>query len=446
MASFLGQPLRGGAACATLLADDTLRSGGVWRLVVGNAAAALAVAMSGVVTCGCGTALAVTHVVNCAAAQEPYKYLNTRPATVYANVVTRDSPAPAAEDAAQHPDWGAALQVLDASRAVPPREPPVCVFVHCVYGLNRSVTTACLLLRAAYPAHFASFDAALSYVHTRHATQVMPVYALWARQALHALGLPERLQAGPGPYEVPAAAPPPAAPRSTRTGRGGTRGSARGASVLVLHDYADPATGAPLCLAALLVRDHTRGFTPPTESPHAGEAPPSTGARALAEELHVRGVSPATLADPSLFHAIDTGAVVVFITRLGAHAPHSPAIPGAAHSRAHFAAQRAAVEAASRAGARFVDGAALRDYLETTELAHARVEDMLAEAGGGGAARFVVRDQRGRPLDALRPMFVKHTLACPAVRRALQEELHAYAARHRPALLPQAAAPAAVFS
>ena len=437
-ASFAGHRVAGGVPRATLLVNDTLDDGRQWRLVVGNARAAVQVARTGVLTLapgtlGAGYAIArVTHVINAAAVEVPCCYLNGRAGVLYANVVTRDWPEPSPEDKTQRPDWRPALELLDASRRKLPgteAAAPVTVFVHCLYGLNRSVTTAALLLRCAYPGHLHSLDHALAFIACRQHCEVMPVYRTWAGETLAAMGLPCR--------EAPAATLRGSDPALiTPPVSSATRRREKGAGVMLLHDYYDQTSGKFLGLCSLLVRDHTGGFSLPLEGAHPGETPAETAARGLDEEAHLQGWSPAALSDPSLFTCIDEPhCPVVFIARLvGAATMPGCAPPGTTFSRAAFAAARAALLEQYASGVLFVRGRApINDFLETTELVHARVEDLLAigdVSASGETSLPPLRDHRGRSLAPLRPVLVTPVLKQAGVRATLRAELSAYALRH----------------
>jgi ADP-ribose pyrophosphatase YjhB (NUDIX family) len=400
--TFRGELLAGGAELAALLAEESLPSGCHWRLVVGNASAACRVAMTGAVLCQDGRELSVSHVINAAAAEWPYAELNVREDVQYANVVTRDWPTPTTESD-ERPCWERALALLDLSLR---SSADVTLFVHCVYGLNRSVSTAALCLARAFPQRWPCYDAAHAHIASCKDTNVLPVYAQWAREELerHPPGL-----AAASPAELPPA------PAHT------------GAAMLLLYDCCDePSTHAGPY--ALLVRDHTGCFSPPAESRKAGEGAEQTAVRALLEEAHITGVQHECLADADLFARVDlgaTGALVVFISHLrGTHA-RSPALPPATQlSRERFEAARAAV-----AGGCLPVGSALEDYLETTEMAHACVEDMVHPCFDASTGHRVVRDHLGQPLDALRPLLLEPILCDPRVRAVLAEELSAHRAR-----------------
>jgi protein-tyrosine phosphatase len=181
--TFLGFPVRGGPSRSTKVLELTLRDARTWRLFVGNAEAALDVLETGL-TCG----VRVSHVVNAAAAAEPTKYFNARQGVMYVSLVTRDWPEPAF-DSPERPDWSPILRLLEASlRDVQTRESNV--FVHCAWGLNRSVSSCavmlrCLLANAPEPLRIESFDAAIARIEAAgHTTDVMRVYSAWARDFL----------------------------------------------------------------------------------------------------------------------------------------------------------------------------------------------------------------------------------------------------------------------
>ena len=82
------------------------------RIYVGDGRAALHVSRTGLLLVRDGGGGPSIHVVmNCAAAEEPYKYMNTQTGIVYANMVSMDNPTPAYADDLQRPDWSAVIQV-----------------------------------------------------------------------------------------------------------------------------------------------------------------------------------------------------------------------------------------------------------------------------------------------------------------------------------------------
>jgi hypothetical protein len=181
--TFLGFPVRGGPSRSTKVLELSLKGGRTWRLFVGNAEAALDVLETGMTR-----GVRVSHVVNAAAAAEPTRYFNSRPGVMYVSLVTRDWPEPAF-DSPERPDWHPTLRLLEASlRDDQSRESTV--FVHCAWGLNRSVSSCavmmrCLLANAPEPLRVDSFDAAVARIEAAGAhTDVMRVYAAWGRDFL----------------------------------------------------------------------------------------------------------------------------------------------------------------------------------------------------------------------------------------------------------------------
>ena len=99
--------------------DDLISSYPALCIYVVDGRAALHVCRTGSISVGVGTGTVnpppIHVVMNCAAAEEPYKYMNTRDGIVYANLVTMDNPTPAYHDLAQRPDWSAIIQAVRAA-------------------------------------------------------------------------------------------------------------------------------------------------------------------------------------------------------------------------------------------------------------------------------------------------------------------------------------------
>lgn len=149
------------------------------------------------------------------------------------------------------------------------------------------------------------------------------------------------------------------------------------------------------------------------------------------------GVDPAAFADPRQFTRVDIHSThrgnphlfSLFISRLRGQQEHPPAVADPRHlTRSHFERARQALAQPRHGGAEHApDGTPLWDLLETTAVAHVRVESLLLPGSSPGSPR----DHRGRPLPApLRsPLVDQVILGNPAVQAVLREELAAYAAR-----------------
>ena len=433
---------------ASLLADVVAPSGRHWRLYVGSGGDAAVCRASGRVG-----GHAVTHVLNCAAAEEPFCYFNSRPGTLYANLVTRDHPHPAPE--AQRPDFAPLAALLAASLS--PGAGDVCLLVHCVYGANRSCVAAALVLRLAAPAAFASVDAALAHVGARHAPcAVHPEYRAWATAFA---------EAPPAGWATPLAGltavlAPPAVPPQPGGGGGGGGGGGRssgagaaavggsggapaaapggaqgaGAGVIATHDYHD-ASGRATCLAAFFIleqpyQEEGLAYCFPLEGAKPGEAPPATGARALFEELHLHGVRAADLADAARFRLVALPGTNLFVALQPGGAGHCGGEAGTL-SRATFLARRQEIAAARAAGATHWHGASIWDHLETHACVHVDVASLLVGAHG----EWRPRDHRGAALEYRLRGVAASSLRAPAVQAALREALANFYARH-PALAP----------
>ena len=141
------------------------------RIYVGDGRAALHVCRTGLLrvddSIGTTSPPRIHVVMNCAAAEEPYKYMNIRDGIVYANVVSMDNPTPAYHDLLQRPDWSAVIQaartaydMVETKKQVLPPNPgaavaaggvavavavayePVNVLIHCRMGeMNTLILT-----------------------------------------------------------------------------------------------------------------------------------------------------------------------------------------------------------------------------------------------------------------------------------------------------------------
>jgi hypothetical protein len=202
----------------------------------------------------------------------------------------------------------------------------------------------------------------------------------------------------------------------------------RGAGVIATHDYYDPSDKVT-CLAAYFVLERVHGegerHSFPLEGREGGESAQQCAARALHEELHLRGLPAAALCQPAFAH-IELPAAHLFVALQPGAAQHAGGECGT-YSRAQFLARRAALQRAKAQGA-----AGLGCHLETLALAHVSVASLLAD--GAGVIR--PRDHAGAPV-RLRA-FCYAALQDARVQAALREALANFY-RRRPHLAPQAA-------
>ena len=153
-------------------------------------------------------------VINCAAAEEPYKYFNTHDNILYANVVSLDIPTPQYNSSQQRPNWTAALRAAHYAYELA-RQPPssstspptfstspspavlagvstdnnndINILIHCRMGMNRSVVTTALILASYYsPESIRDIEMAICHIHEKHPIATpMDVYKRWAQDELN---------------------------------------------------------------------------------------------------------------------------------------------------------------------------------------------------------------------------------------------------------------------
>lgn len=163
----------------TCVCEDVLASGQKWRLYVGNAHSALEVHHTGSITSKENSRRKVRYVLNCAFAEYPYDRLNSRQDVTYANVITKDSPQPLISNEKQRPCWNSTWNLIQISRSRTDLSDDINVLCHCVYGWNRSVSTAAVILRLLKGWSIAS---AISHMKRLKRVHVMLVYSQWAQQ------------------------------------------------------------------------------------------------------------------------------------------------------------------------------------------------------------------------------------------------------------------------
>jgi hypothetical protein len=163
----------------TCVCEDVLASGQKWRLYVGNAHSAVEVHDTGSITSKENSRRKVRYVLNCAFAEYPYNRLNSRQDVTYANVITKDSPQPLVSNEKQRPCWNSTWDLIQISRSRTDLSDDINVLCHCVYGWNRSVSTAAVILRLLKGWSIAS---AISHMKRLKRVHVMLVYSQWAQQ------------------------------------------------------------------------------------------------------------------------------------------------------------------------------------------------------------------------------------------------------------------------
>jgi alpha/beta superfamily hydrolase len=166
------------APLATCVATALLPGGGTWALVVGTGGDAAQVRDTGLLL-----GRKVTHLLNCVAHTAPFCYMNSRGSILYANLITDDTEQLGGSvPESQRPDWAPLRALLTASLA--PSATDVTFFIHCAWGMNRSVSSICIALRLAFPHIFLTWDAAEAHVGAIHPIGVLPDYRRWAQDYL----------------------------------------------------------------------------------------------------------------------------------------------------------------------------------------------------------------------------------------------------------------------
>lgn len=405
--SYLGMPVYSDKSdCADLVLKEMTPSGKAFRVYIGNGGSALSVCLTSELTvheAGETTEYPkrVIHtVVNCAAADEPYKYMNSRSGIVYANVVTSDWPRPS-YDSDQRPCWHSALTVIRAShdQAIA-KDDDLNVLIHCAHGKNRSVTTAALSMCDLYPSAFVDIATAVKRIKKyRKNAKPFSVYLQWAQEKLD-----EIRSSGGGIGLGTALIPFPPDPPMTN----------KGCAVLLLKSYELlPEQTHQLTLYCIIegnnkicvpleTRDRIWANGPACETEF------DCAARALDEELHFSEITAANLADPTQFERVDlSGLPVIFISRtLYDH-----------HSIGRYKTRRQEIEQAHHSGEKYWKGRRIHDYLETIGMRNITVESLLS-----GNYTHIRSLQFYALTEPLRGIFLK-IISHQEIRRILQERL-----------------------
>jgi hypothetical protein len=196
----------------------------------------------------------------------------------------------------------------------------------------------------------------------------------------------------------------------------------RGAGVIATHDYISQ-SGTVTCLAAFLVLERRRSegevYCFPLEGRHVPESAQECAARALDEELHLRGLPAAALCAPA-FAYVGLPGLHLYVAQQPGPSMHAGGECGT-YSRGEFLVRRRRLESSK---------SPQRDYLETHAFVHADVASLLAD--GAGAIR--ARDHLGAPL-RLRGICYT-SLQSAEVQAALHSALGNFYGRH-PHLRPQ---------
>ena len=211
-----------------------------------------------------------------------------------------------------------------------------------------------------------------------------------------------------------------------------------GAGIIATHDYINH-NDQPTCLAAFFIRERpwdstSKRFLPghvysfPLEGCSGpAEAPEERAARALHEELHLRGLGAAELRNSTNFvHVKLPPYLHLFIAQQPGKVGHCGGESGT-YSREHFRERLAVISSAKNSGAKMWEGVNIGAHLETSAFVHVNVESLLCTAGGGALAP---RDHEGKPLDAPLRGVCEKALREDSVQAALQAAVANFRTRH----------------
>lgn len=327
---YLGTVIDGGEPVGVKLYEYIHSNGNKWSLYIGNAQNAIKISKIGLV-CGVGSEK-VTHVINCAVkAGSAYRRIEMRDDILYAAVSTNDWPEPmigTTKGDAEKPNWLAALSLSRSSfNELDYRN--VCVYIHCVYGKNRSAITCAILLKYLFgnqDSSVSTIDDAISYMkHIKPDIDVMHPYREWGkeftleipsarRKACRVIGC---LHCREGhTHYCKVCKTHDVTHFSRHCLLNNIVNNTHGCSVILLKDYFF--SGVYIGLTAHVIFDHTNNYCFPTESRDEGESSIRCAWRALYEELHVNEISEDMLTNPRVFKCIGDkkGKPNIYISRL----------------------------------------------------------------------------------------------------------------------------------
>jgi hypothetical protein len=153
--TYLGKKVEGKTGNTNLVYEEETSSSGFFRIYIGDGLSALSVCETGQVevqeTRDTKTENVVKNihaVINCAAKEEPYKWMNSREGIIYTNVVCDEIITNFTTD--QAPDWSSSIALANFCRIIVSESLPTDVrdinmLIHSANGKNRSVVTAALI-------------------------------------------------------------------------------------------------------------------------------------------------------------------------------------------------------------------------------------------------------------------------------------------------------------
>jgi len=153
--TYLGEKVEGKAGNTDLVYEEQTSSSGFFRIYIGDGLSALSVCETGQVEAkeirdtNTETVVKNIHaVINCAAKEEPYKWMNSREGILYSNVVCDEIITTFTGD--QAPDWSSSIALANFCRNIVSESLPtdirdINMLIHSANGKNRSVVTAALI-------------------------------------------------------------------------------------------------------------------------------------------------------------------------------------------------------------------------------------------------------------------------------------------------------------
>lgn len=331
--TYLGKRVDGGPPVAVKLYEVTHKTKGTkWELWIGNAQQAIRISRFGVVN-ERQNSPKVTHLINCAVkAGSQYRRIEMRDDIVYAAVSTNDWPEPeigTVNGDLEKPNWTSALACCRNSIAELEHR-DICLYVHCVYGKNRSAITCALILKTLFgnqDSNVSTIDNAITNMtRIKPDIDVMYPYKEWGKEftgeiikarARRMCRVINCNYCDPGISHYCKVCKTHGVTHFSRhCPLKNIVNNDNGCSVILLKDYY--IDGAYKGLTAYVIYDHTSNYCFPTESRDAGENSITCAYRALYEELHVHEISEQMLVNPILFECIPESqkSPNVYISRL----------------------------------------------------------------------------------------------------------------------------------
>jgi len=330
--TYLGKDVEGGKPVGVKLYEYIHANGNKWCLYIGNAQNAIRISKIGTASPSFGSEK-VTHVINCAVkAGSHYKRIEMRDDILYAAVSTNDWPEPqvgTVNGDAEKPNWESAL-MLSRNSFSELQYNNVCLYVHCVYGKNRSAITCAIILKYLFGnqnSSVRSIDDAINYMkHIKPDIHVMYAYREWGKEITREINTARRRKlcrvvgcnfCNPGDTHYCKVCKTHDVDHfSKHCLLNNVVNNNHGCSVILLKDYY--INGVYKGLSAYVIFDHTDNFCFPTESRDDSDTSVHCAWRALYEELHVHEISEEMITNPLIFKSIGDkrGLPNVYISRL----------------------------------------------------------------------------------------------------------------------------------